>query len=191
MNASFLTQAADGLPRRGFTNRDVARMVEAGILDPDEAFELIAGEIVPMSPEFDRHFRARSKLTKIFARALSDEWLIGTEGSLYLAENVELKPDLHIFPSRIKSEDVRGLDVALVVELSSTTQRRDLELKAPIYLSHGVRELWVLDLDARTGHLFRAPATGLPHLRSSVTATETFSPEAFEAVRLSIADLVP
>ena len=39
------TQAADGLPRRRWTTAELERMVAAGILDPNERFELIGGEI--------------------------------------------------------------------------------------------------------------------------------------------------
>ena len=52
-----VTRAADGLPRRPFTIADVERMVEVGLIHPDERFELIGGEIVPMSPKGIRHER--------------------------------------------------------------------------------------------------------------------------------------
>ena len=45
---TLVTHAADGFDRRAFTVADIERMTEAGILDPDETFELIEGEIVWM-----------------------------------------------------------------------------------------------------------------------------------------------
>jgi Uma2 family endonuclease len=189
MNVPFLTQAADGLPRRGFTNLDIQRMIETGVIDPDESFELIKGEIVPMAAEYDRHMRARARLTKIFMRALGEEWFVGTEGSLFLADDIEFKPDLHVFPAAMKSEDARGSDVLLAVELSSTTQKRDLQLKAPIYAAHGVRELWVIDLDARCGLIFDRISAGAYAQGRGVGATDILTPAAFPNISLTIADL--
>ena len=50
-----ITRAAEGFTRRAFTVADVFRMIEAGIIDEDEQFELIEGEIVPMSPKGNQH----------------------------------------------------------------------------------------------------------------------------------------
>lgn len=185
----LLTQAADGLPRRGFTNADIQRMIDAGIIDPDEFFELIKGEIVPMNAEYDRHARARQKLARVFMRALDDEWFVATEASLFLADDVEFKPDLHIFPAHLKSEDVRGPDVLLAVELSSTTQKKDLKIKMPIYAQYGVRELWVIDLDARKGLIFDRIENDAYAPGRALAAGELLSPDAFPSVSLTIADL--
>lgn len=185
----FLTSAADGLPRRGFTNSDISKMIEAGIIDPDEFFELIKGDIVPMNAEYDRHARARQKLTRIFMRALGDEWFVATEASLFLADNIEFKPDLHIFPAVMKSEDVRGPDVLLAVELASTTQKKDFQIKAPIYAEHGVRELWVIDLDACSGQVFTRREGNAYAAGRNVAESDILSPIAFPAVSLRIVDL--
>ena len=50
---------------------------------------LIGGEIVPMSPELSRHVKARTRLWKIFTRALGDEWFVVSDASLFLAEHIE------------------------------------------------------------------------------------------------------
>ena len=184
-----LTQAADGLPRRGFTNAEIQRMIEVGVIDEDEFFELIKGEIVPMNAEYDRHARARARIVRIFNRALGDEWLVTTETSLLLADNIEFKPDLHVFAASIKTDEVRGSDVLLAVELSSTTQKKDLGIKAPIYAEHGVRELWVIDLDVRTGLVFDRVENGAYLPGRAVSADDTLSPHAFPAIALKISDL--
>lgn len=45
------TMAADGWPRRAFTVAEVERMVDLGVIERNERFELIGGEIVPMAPK--------------------------------------------------------------------------------------------------------------------------------------------
>lgn len=189
MNAPFLTQAAEGLPRRGFTNAEIARMVEIGVIDPEESIELIKGEIVPMSPELDRHARARMKLTRAFMVGLGEDWFVASEASLFLADDIEFQPDLHIFPVEMKSEDVRGPDVLLAVELSSTTQRKDLQIKAPLYAAHGVRELWVIDLEARNGLIFERIENGAYTPGRPVHFEDKLTPRFVAGVSLRIADL--
>jgi hypothetical protein len=48
MGVARTTLGAEGLPRRAFTVRDVERMQHRGVIHPDEKFELVEGEIVPM-----------------------------------------------------------------------------------------------------------------------------------------------
>jgi Uma2 family endonuclease len=189
MDARRLTQGAEGYPRRRFTNEEVRRLVDAGVMSHKDRIELIRGELVPMAPEFDRHMRGRSLLMRAFIGALGPEFFVATDGSLFLAEDIELRPDLHVFPASLKSDEISGADVLLAVELSSSTQRKDLKLKTPIYAEYGVRELWVIDLEARTGLVFdriedRAYAPGHP-----VGLQDVLTPKLLPAVSLRISDL--
>jgi Uma2 family endonuclease len=52
---SYVTQAAEGLARRRWTVAEIEAMVAAGIIEHEERFELIEGEVVPMSPKGARH----------------------------------------------------------------------------------------------------------------------------------------
>ena len=49
------TQAAEGLPRRRWSVAEIREMMAKGIILEDERFELIGGEVVPMSPKGNRH----------------------------------------------------------------------------------------------------------------------------------------
>ncbi|MBI1188093.1 MAG: Uma2 family endonuclease [Alphaproteobacteria bacterium] len=185
------TQAADGLPRRAFRNADITRMIEAGVLDDEEPFELIEGEIVPMAPELDPHFRPRAKLVRFFNRALGDEYLVGSEGSLLLADDVELKPDLVVFPATLKSHDVRGPDVLLVVEVCATSRHRDFAVKAPIYAKYGVREYWILDVDRKVAVVFKEPSKRHGYGRFQELSPEApLTPETLPQLTLRLSDIL-
>lgn len=184
-----MTQGAEGYPRLRFTNADVRRLVDAGVMSHKDRVELIRGELVPMAPEFDRHVRARSLLVRIFIEALDRQHLVVTDGSLFLAEDIEFRPDLHVFPANLKSDEIGGADVLLVVELSSSTQRKDLQLKAPIYAEHGVRELWVIDLEAKTGLVFDRIENGAYAPGRPVGEQDVLTPKLLSGVSLRIADL--
>ena len=66
--AARTTNAAEGLPRRRFTVRELERMTAAGILGEDERIELIGGEIVPMSPKGNQHEILKTALSIYWAR---------------------------------------------------------------------------------------------------------------------------
>lgn len=51
-------------------------------------------------------------------------------------------------------------DIFLVVEISYSTLRYDLDVKVPLYARHGVPEVWVIDLKHHKLHLFRSPVQG-------------------------------
>lgn len=49
-------------------------------------------------------------------------------------------------------------DVLLIVEVSDTSLRKDLDIKVPLYARHDIPEVWLVDLENRLLHLFRSPA---------------------------------
>ena len=118
-----------------------------------------------------------------------EQWFVANDLSLFLSDDTEFRPDLHIFPTSLMSEDVRGPNVALAVELSSTTQRRDLLTKAPLYARSGVRELWVIDLEARAGTIFTRIENGAYAPGRAVKANDALTPGAFPQISLRIRGL--
>src|ERR1700737_4786863 len=92
-----LTRAADGLPRRAFTVDDIRRMVEAGVLDENERFELIEGDLVVMSAKGYAHELIKSALIIAVARALPDDMAMGSEMTVQFADTTLLEPDLAVF----------------------------------------------------------------------------------------------
>lgn len=88
------TRAAEGFPRRSFTVAEIRRMVEAGIIAEDENFELIDGEVVPMSPKGNQHEVIKAALTEVLAARKPHDLRLGVETSLYLDERTFVEPDL-------------------------------------------------------------------------------------------------
>lgn len=81
MNAP-VRSLAEGLPRRRFTVADVTRMVEVGLIDPDERLEVLDGVIVPMSPNGDRHEAIKVGLNISWERACPDAFIFAPETGL-------------------------------------------------------------------------------------------------------------
>jgi Uma2 family endonuclease len=160
MNASWTTQAAEGLPRRGFTVTEVERMVEVGVLHEDERIELIGGEIVPMSPKGIRHEVLKAALLEHWYRRAPQELRLIPETTLRLSPDTCLEPDILVFPRALPLAELAGDRVLFAVELSDSSLSYDLNRKPDLYASFGVPELWVVDAVRFRTHVHRLPREG-------------------------------
>jgi Uma2 family endonuclease len=152
------TQAAEGLPRRLWTLAEIEAAVQAGIIDEDERFELIDGEVVPMSPKGAKHEHIKISLNKWWAKRLPDGIEIAQETTLRLDLNGFLEPDFVFFPSKTRIVDIRPKTIFLAVEVADTSMRYDTGRKAQIYASHRVALLWVIDAETLRTHCFAKPS---------------------------------
>src|ERR1700719_652775 len=139
------TQAADGLPRWCWTVAEIERLAAAGFFNEYDRFELLGGEIVPMSPKGRRHEIVRLKLGYRFTRMASEDVFVAPEPQFNLYPDTFLVPDILMHPSAIATPDVRGSDALLVVEVAETSLAYDLKTKAMLYAAHGVPEYWVIN----------------------------------------------
>ncbi|MEA2870624.1 MAG: hypothetical protein QOH67_600 [Hyphomicrobiales bacterium] len=188
MNVAW-TRAAEGYPRRAFTVEDVRRMIEAGIIREDERFELIEGEIVPVSPSHDPHERIKSALILAIAPRLPEDLWLGVQSSIYLTERTFVEPDLCIYDQKLPLADVKGPDLQLVIEVADSTLAFDLGPKAKLYASFGVRELWVINANTRVTTVHTGPtATGWASVRD-VQPAELLYVTALPGLTLKLAEL--
>jgi Uma2 family endonuclease len=155
--APRLTRAAEGLERRRFTLAEVEAMVEAGIIDPDERFELIGGELVPMASKGIQHESVKVALLDHWVRARPETCRVAPETTFRLSDDTFLEPDFVIYPTATKLKGLSQSNVLLVVEVAGASRYYDKGRKAEIYASFGVRELWVIDAVHRTTSVFLAP----------------------------------
>jgi Uma2 family endonuclease len=139
------TQAAEGLPRWRWTVAEIERLTAAGYFHEDDRFELLGGEIVPMSPKGRRHEIIGLKLGYRFTRLASEDIFVAAEPQFNLGPDTYLVPDLLVHPSTIDTPDVRGSDALLVVEIAETSVAYDLKTKVKLYAAHGVPEYWVIN----------------------------------------------
>ena len=149
------TQAADGMPRRPWTVAEIEAMAQAGIIQEDERFELIGGEVVPMLPKGGRHEMVKLDLAEHFQRHRAEELRVAQETTLRLDEVTFLEPDFCVFPRSIFPGDLRGYDVLLAIEVSDTSLRYDLGRKIGVYAAFGIPEVWVIDANTLVTRVHR------------------------------------
>ncbi len=171
---------------------DLFHMMEQGVIDPEAKFELVEGEIVPMSPQGPLHQEIQRWLSKNLERRLGDRFWVAPGSTLILPEDTALDPDICIYPLDVKTEDLSGEKVTLVIEIAVSSRRYDLGKKAELYSRMGVQELWVVDANARTTHVHRGPHRGpLGGAWSEILRVafeEQISPVATPDVPVRIAD---
>jgi Uma2 family endonuclease len=158
-----------GQPRR-FSTADVLAMQDAGLLADDERLELIEGALLTMNAKKNNHEIVKNELLERLALAKRADVRLAVETSLYLASDLLVEPDIILYPKRLLPEDVRGTDALLLIEIADTSQVRDLEVKAPLYAKHGVRDYWVIDVLKRETTIHREPSAEGYRFRQVVDA---------------------
>ena len=187
------TQAAEGLPRRCWTVAEIEQMQAAGIIDEDERFELIGGEIVPMSPKGNWHENVKRVLTRVWIKALPPEIDALTETTLRSGPHDFREPDFVFWPSSVAVKDLAPAHVLLIVEVSDSSLDYDLGRKALFYASLGLRDYWVVDAKRLVIRIHRAPAADgyaqIVDLGADAMLTPLLIPDL--AIRLADHGLLP
>jgi Uma2 family endonuclease len=172
--------------RHGFTGQDVLRMQEAGLLLDGGKFELIDGEIIDMPSEGDAHLALKGALNRFLVRNLPDDVAVLPDGTLRLGDADWPEPDFYLHPLSMPPGQVRGPDTLLVIEISDSTLAHDLRRKATLYRQYGVREYWVIDLNAERLYVHRQDGEWPS---APVLLTQTVEASLIPGLRVRIADL--
>ncbi len=143
---------------RRFTADEVWRMVEIGLLDEDEPYELIDGELLYVSPVSPAHVNVTADLTTRLVLAYGEEYRVRVGGPIGGIVDSIPEPDLAVIPRALVSDgrNAVAVEMLLVVEVSVTSRRRDIR-KGEIYAAAGVPEYWRVDVDERIVHVHRSP----------------------------------
>ncbi len=124
-------------------------MAEAGVLSPDDRTELIDGEIIDMAPIGPDHAEVVRRLNKRLVLAAGDSAVVSVQLPVRLSLRSEPQPDVALLsrrPTGYREAHPSADDVLLLIEVSDSTLRYDLEVKARLYAKHKVAEYWVVDL---------------------------------------------
>ncbi len=134
---------------RRFTSAEVWKMVEIGLLGEDEPYELLDGKLRYVSPQDPLHAGAVRRLTAILSRAYGEAYDIGVQLPLGGVDDSIPEPDLSVTdPREINAAHPRGDEVLLLIEVSHTSLRDDLD-KARIYAAAGCPAYWIIDINGQ------------------------------------------
>lgn len=183
------TQAAEGLARRRWSVGEIEAMVAQGIIAEDERFELIGGEVVPMSPKGRRHEILREEIEHhLRQRGVTDVRIVA-EPQLNLAEDTYAGPDLLLRPAKLRTPDIGGATALLVIEIADSSLAYDLGTKAGLYSAHGVRDYWVINAKTLETRVHRGPGPAGYRDITKVIAQDTLVSLLAPGLAIRLADL--
>ncbi|WP_392483097.1 Uma2 family endonuclease [Nostoc sp. C110] len=170
---------------------DYHRMVEAGILH-GRHLELLAGEIVEISPETPIHYTTAKRGAKYLEELLLGKADVRFNGPITLSDS-EPEPDIAIVrlpESSYSDRHPAPQDIFWIVEVAKTSLNKDLEIKAAIYATAEIQEYWVLNLSAKQMIVFRNPQNG-KYVEEYTLTQGTVTPLAFADISVSVQRLLP
>jgi Uma2 family endonuclease len=150
------------LPRL-FTVNDYYTMAETGILARTDRVELIAGEVVEMSPIGSRHAACVKRLNHHLTAGLGTQVMLGVQDPVRLDDHSEPEPDVTVLRPQddfYASAHPGPTDVLLLVEVSDSSLLFDREVKLPLYAANAIPEVWVVNLVKDLVEVHRAPRHG-------------------------------
>jgi Uma2 family endonuclease len=173
-----------------WTIEDYHRMIDAGILC-DRKVELLAGEIIEMSPEKPIHYNTTRQGVKYLEQLFSSVAEVRFNGPITLADS-EPEPDIAIVRLPVNKYNIHHPypeDIFLVIEVANTSLKKDLELKQTIYANAKIQEYWIMALSQAKLIVFREPSNGYYRSREEYTQGE-ISSLAFPEIKISIPRLL-
>jgi Uma2 family endonuclease len=188
------TMAADSLRRHRLTVADYHQMAEAGILGPDDRVELIAGEVLDMSPIGSLHAALVRAVSRWLAEATAARAVVAVQDPIRLDDLSEPQPDIALVRPRADfyaTAHPTAADVFLVVEVAETSLAYDLDVKVPLYARHGIPEVWVIDAARRVTHRFRGPGPAGYADRATIAAETPLECAALPGDARSLAAILP
>lgn len=182
------------MPRKTWTRDEYARLFDSGWLGSTASsaarYELLEGEIVTVMPQKRRHLVACMRVQALLMGVFGTEF-VQSQGPVALDDNNLPEPDVVVLhrPVSDYTGDPAARDVRLLVEVSDTTLRTDVSVKAALYARAGVVEYWVLDLNGRELRVYSQPTpNGYANL-ATFEETDTVSLAAAQSV-LRVSDML-
>jgi Uma2 family endonuclease len=157
---TMVTALDPSIRRHRLSVEDLGRMVEAGILDEDDRVELLAGELVSVSPQGPEHTSAKDMIAERLRRAFAIGAYVREQSPLTCGEHSQPEPDVAVVRGHLaqyRKRHPRGDEALLIVEIARTSQSVDRS-KATVYAAAGVPEYWIIDLVARIATIHRTPS---------------------------------
>ncbi|MDX2238094.1 MAG: Uma2 family endonuclease [Hyphomonadaceae bacterium] len=136
--------------KRKLSVDDAIKLKASGVFYPDDPeLEVIDGDLYELPADGPRTRRWNAAIARWLFSNLGPDYVIMPDKTLPVSTYYGPQPDFYIFDAAIRDEDVSGAHVLLVIEVADTTMDMDSRVKAPRYAEGGVREYWLIDVEAR------------------------------------------
>ncbi len=162
--AAALPPAVSPLPVRRFTIAEYHKLLEIGVFQSGDPYELLNGVIVAKMPQNSPHASASSRLERRLGKMVPDDWLMRTGKPITVPNsNSEPEPAVAVVSGPEDKYDPRHpgpKEVAFVVEVSDTSLGRDAGEKLGIYAGAKIAEYWIINVNERRVEVYTQPRGG-------------------------------
>lgn len=175
--------------RKRFTVEQYHQMIESRILTENDRVELIQGEILQMSPVGRRHAACVDRLVELLVLQLASRAIVRVQNPIQLNNNSEPQPDLALLrrrPDFYSQGHPSPVDILLIIEVSDSSADYDRQVKVPVYAQDGIREVWLVDLNAQIIEVYRESSGNEYQVKQKFSCGQTVSPLSFPEFSLSV-----
>lgn len=146
-------------PVKRFTVEEYHTLIRAGILAEGDPYELVEGWLLTKVTKNPPHDAKVNYLAQFFTRHLPHGQHCRVQPAVTLPDG-EPEPDLAIVrgnPLDFGDKHPGPDAIALVIEVAEASYKRDSTLKLSSYARAGVREYWIVNLNAQQLEVYRQP----------------------------------
>ncbi|MFO0930618.1 MAG: Uma2 family endonuclease [Gemmataceae bacterium] len=136
------------------------RMIEAGILTPDDKVELLENRLVLKMPRNPEHDGMLLRIGKRLSRRLPAGWDLRGQSALVLVDS-QPEPDYAIVRETADdylSRHPTPADVGLVIEVANSSVLRDQQDKVRIYARAMIPIYWIVNLVSGRVEVYTTPS---------------------------------
>jgi Uma2 family endonuclease len=183
-----------GDPVGPFTVERYFRLVDEGVLEPEDRVELLEGVVVAMAPQNSPHASGVSRVSRTLMRAIGERAVIRTQLSFIAGLYSVPEPDVAIVPGSYDDYDhAHPRTALLVVEVADSSLKQDRLTKAPIYAGAGVPEYWIVNVPGQQVEVYRTPDSKRRRYgpRAIARRGEKLELAAFPGAIVAVDDLLP
>jgi Uma2 family endonuclease len=185
------------IPR--FSVAKYQRMIEAGILTPDDKVELLENCVVLKMPKNPLHDGTLDIIKAVLPGLLPPGWLLRVQQTIVLSDS-QPEPDFAIvrgMPRSFLTRHPGPAEIGIVIEVADSSLLRDQRDKTRIYARAGLPVYWIVNLVDRRVEVYSQPSG--PTAAPAYGAFQTYQPgdavpltlDGTVAATVPAADLLP
>jgi Uma2 family endonuclease len=184
---------------RRWTREEYDRMIDAGVLTPEDRVELIEGEILTVTPQGSAHATAVTLAHDALRAGIGPNRHVRVQLPLALGSASEPGPDIALVDGSVRDyRDHHPASALLVIEIADSTLGYDREVKGSLYARSGIPDYWIVNLIEKLVEVYSDPQSdeqarfGVRYGRMErYLASDTITPQTLHGARIQVADLLP
>ena len=181
-------------PDGRYSAEQYLRLVDDGVLGPDDRVELLEGVVVAMAAQNSPHASGVARANHALFVAVADRAVVRTQLTFVAGEYSVPEPDIAVVPGRYADYDrVHPHTALLIVEVADTSLVQDRLTKTAIYAAAGIPEYWIVDIRGQRVEVYREPIANERRYRGCAFAHRGDGLElaALPGASVAVDDLLP